>query len=57
MTHETRVGTLAIAKKDSAICSAGETGVCYDLYTLIPSGIALATRFAPLWFYGRDRCP
>jgi hypothetical protein len=34
MRQEIRVGTLAIVKKDSAICSVGEIGVCYDMYTL-----------------------
>jgi hypothetical protein len=31
---EIRVGTLATAKRDSAICSVGELGVCYDIYTI-----------------------
>jgi hypothetical protein len=31
---EIRVGSLATAKRDSAICSVGEMGVCYEVYTL-----------------------
>lgn len=31
---EIRVGTLATAKRDSAICSVGELGVCYEVYRL-----------------------
>ena len=29
-----KVGTLAVAKRDSAICSDGERAVCYDVYDL-----------------------
>ena len=29
-----RVGTLAVAKRDSGVCKAGEYGVCYEVYTL-----------------------
>jgi hypothetical protein len=29
-----RVGSLVIAKRDTAICDAGERGVCYEQYTL-----------------------
>lgn len=29
-----QVGTLAIATKNTAICRAGELGVCYELYTI-----------------------
>jgi len=28
------VGTIAIAKRDSGVCDAGERGVCYEVYTL-----------------------
>jgi hypothetical protein len=31
---EIRVGSLAVAKRDSAICTVGELGVCYEVYTL-----------------------
>jgi hypothetical protein len=34
MTPDIQVGTLAIAKKDSAICSVGGMRVCYDLYII-----------------------
>ena len=30
----TQVGTLAVATKNTAICRAGELGVCYELYTI-----------------------
>ena len=29
-----QVGTLAVATRDTAICRAGELGVCYELYTI-----------------------
>ena len=29
-----RVGTLAVATKNTAICRADELGVCYELYTI-----------------------
>ena len=29
-----RVGTLAVAKRDSGVCKEGEVGVCYEVYTL-----------------------
>lgn len=31
---EIKIGTLATAKRDSAICCVGEMGVCYDIYTI-----------------------
>jgi hypothetical protein len=31
---EIKIGTLATAKRDSAICSVGELGVCYDIYSI-----------------------
>ena len=29
-----RVGTLAVAKRDSGVCKTGEYGVCYEVHTL-----------------------
>ena len=29
-----QVGTLAVASRDTAICRAGELGVCYELYQI-----------------------
>jgi hypothetical protein len=34
MTPSIQVGTLATAKRDSAICAVGEMGVCYEVYTI-----------------------
>ena len=28
------VGTLAVATRDTAVCRAGEVGVCYDVYEI-----------------------
>ena len=33
-TPAIQVGTLAIAKRASGVCDAGERGVCYEIYTL-----------------------
>lgn len=32
--HPIEVGTLAVARRDTAVCRAGEVGVCYDVYEL-----------------------
>ena len=29
-----QIGTLAVAKRDSGVCKAGEYGVCYEVYRL-----------------------
>ena len=28
------VGTIAVAKRTTGVCTAGEVGVCYEVYTL-----------------------
>jgi hypothetical protein len=32
MNPEISVGSLAVAKRNSGVCSAGEVGVCYEIY-------------------------
>jgi hypothetical protein len=34
MSVEIKIGTIAVAKRRSGVCDAGEVGVCYELYTL-----------------------
>ncbi len=34
MNPEITVGSLAVAKRSSSVCNAGEVGVCYEVYEL-----------------------
>jgi len=34
MNPQISVGSVVVAKRDSGVCSAGEIGVCYELYEL-----------------------